>query len=125
IYYYYLAPHAFTDHNADGYFGTYINRDFVALFSNTDVRNLFETPYDATPANWNYYTTTKFTFAFDSDMPLMRTPEMILIEAEAMFKQTREGDAHNLLYELQLNRDPSAVKSSNTGNALYEEILRE
>ena len=123
--YYYLAPHAFSDHNADGYFGTYINREFVDLFSDTDVRNLFETPYTTTLDNWNHYTTTKFAFAFDSDMPLMRTPEMILIEAEAMFKQNRETEAHDLLYELQLNRDPLAVKSSNTGSALYEEILIE
>lgn len=123
--YYYLAPHAFSDHNADGYFGTYVNREFVALFSSTDVRNLFETPYGVTIDNFNYYTTTKFTFAFDSDMPLMRTPEMILIEAEAMFHQTRTTEAHDLLFVLQSNRDPSAVRSSNTGNALLEEILRE
>jgi len=123
--YYYLAPHAFTDHNADAYYGTYINSEFVALFSPTDVRNLFESPYDVAIDSWEYYTTTKFSFAFDSDMPLMRYPEMILIEAEAIFRQTREGEAHDLLYALQVNRDPSAVKSSNTGNALFEEILRE
>ncbi|WP_338359793.1 RagB/SusD family nutrient uptake outer membrane protein [Yeosuana marina] len=122
--YYYIAPHAFTDHNEDGYFGTWINRDFVNLFSSTDVRNLFETIYGGTEANWFYYTTTKFHFAFDSDMPLMRSPEMILIEAEAKLMQ---GDptAHDLLYELQLNRDPMAVKSTNTGNALLDEILVE
>ncbi|WP_372755456.1 RagB/SusD family nutrient uptake outer membrane protein [Mariniflexile sp.] len=125
--YYYIAPHAFTDHQADAYYGTYINRDFVALFSDSDVRNLFETPYGGSDANWNYYTTTKFHFAFDSDIPLMRTPEMILIEAEALFKQggANVDTAHDLLFQLQSNRDPLAVKSTNTGNALYEEILVE
>jgi len=125
--YYFGAPHVFTDHNADGYFGTYVNRDFVALFSSTDVRNLFETPYGGTPDNWDYYTTTKFTFAFESDVPIMRTPEMILIEAEAKFRQGGAGEtqAHDLLFQLQSNRDPNAVKSTNTGNALLEEILVE
>ena len=33
--------------------------------------------------------------------------------------------AHNLLWAIQSNRDASAVKSSNTGDALLEEILVE
>lgn len=122
--FFYIAPHAFTDHYNDGYFGTYVNREFAALFSATDVRNLFDNTYGGGPDDWFHLTTTKFTFQFDSDMPLMRTAEMILIEAEAKFKQ---GDmtAHDLLFELQSNRDPSAIKSSNTGDDLYEEILVE
>lgn len=124
--YYYAAPHAFTDHYNDGYFGTYVNKDFADLFSETDVRNTFDRTYSsAGPSDWWYLTTRKFTFAFDSDIVLMRTAEMILIEAEAKFKQGMTGEAHDLLYALQLNRDPNAVKSSNTGNALYEEILVE
>lgn len=55
----------------------------------------------------------------------MRTPEMILIEAEAMYKQGNDAGAHSLLYKLQKNRDAQAVKSSNVGAALYEEILTE
>lgn len=123
--FFYIAPHAFTDHYNDGYFGTYVNRDFAALFSDTDVRNLFDNTYGGDPDDWFYLTTTKFTFQFDSDMPLMRTAEMILIEAEAKFKQGDQTTAHNLLFELQLNRDSEAVKSSNTGDDLYEEILVE
>ncbi|MEI6865113.1 RagB/SusD family nutrient uptake outer membrane protein [Flavicella sp.] len=123
--YYYLAPHAFTDHYSPAYFGTYINVDFADLFSETDVRNLFVHTYEnTTPTDYTYLTTTKFIFAFDSDMPLMRTSEMILIESEALLN-SNEDQAHNLLYALQLNRDSSAVKSTNTGDALLNEILIE
>ena len=55
----------------------------------------------------------------------MRTPEMILIEAEAMYHQGQETEAHDLLFKLQSNRDPYAVKSAATGSALLEEILLE
>lgn len=123
--YYYAAPHAFIDHHADGYYATYVNSDFVAQFSATDVRNTFENLYDVTPSNYQYYTTSKFVFSFSSDIPIMRTAEMVLIEAEAKYRQSDEIGAHNVLYALQLNRDPNAIKSTNTGAALYEEILLE
>ena len=55
----------------------------------------------------------------------MRYPEMILIEAEAKYHQGFEQQAHNLLYTLQKDRDPEAVKSSNSGADLFEEILLE
>lgn len=120
--YYYTAIFPFTDFTTTGYRTTYANSNFVNLFSNTDVRKLFT----KMPQNdWRSYTTTKFKFNFGSDVPIIRTPEMILIEAEAMLKQGRTADAHNLLYALQKNRDAAAVKSTNTGAALLEEILVE
>lgn len=60
-----------------------------------------------------------------ADNPIIRTSEMILIEAEALQRQTKFVEAHNLLYTLQKNRDANAVKSTNTGAALLEEILVE
>lgn len=122
--YYYAAPHAFIDHYADGYYATYINSDFVDKFSATDVRNTFAQGYDVPVTNYQYYVTSKFVFTFASDIPIMRTAEMILIEAEAKYRQGK-ADAHDVLYALQVNRDPAAVKSTNTGAALYEEILLE
>lgn len=122
--FFYCAPHAFMDHYADAYFGTYINSNFVAEFSATDVRNTFENAYGAPVGHYMEYISTKFTFAFSSDIPMMRTAEMILIEAEAKYHQG-EADAHDLLYALQLDRDPSAVRSTNTGADLLEEILLE
>jgi len=122
--YYYCAPHSFTDHDAV-YTATFFNTNFVSMFSATDVRNTFQNIYGGSSTDWFQYVTTKFTFTFEADIPLMRTPEMILIEAEAMYHQGNEAGAHDLLFELQSNRDVNAVLSTNTGNDLFEEILIE
>ena len=49
---------------------------------------------------------------------------MILIEAEALY-YTNPTAAHNLLFALQVNRDATAVKSTNSGQALLDEIMVE
>lgn len=123
--YYFTALHAFTNHNANSYFGTFINEAFVAKFSDTDVRKLFENKYNRPQGHYQRYTTTKFTFEFVSDMPIMRLTEMILIESEAKARMGDEASAASLLYELQKNRDPNAIKSDNKGEDLIEEILLE
>lgn len=120
--YYYLAPHGFYTMEQSAYNNTFINKSFVALFSSTDVRNQFK---QTGLTDYRQWYTTKFDFSFDADYALIRYPEMILIEAECMFKNGNPSGAHDLLYKLQKNRDPQAVKSSNTGQALYEEILTE
>lgn len=124
--YYYSAPHAQADHMNEGYFGIFINSTFVDEFSETDVRNTFLNHYGVEEGNYQQYVSTKFDFEnFGVDTPLMRTPEMILIEAEALYHQGQEGDAHDLLYTIQVSRDPEAVRSNNSGSALFEEILLE
>lgn len=120
--YYYTAIFPFTDFTTNGYRTTYVNSNFVNLFSNTDVRKLFT---KMAQNDWRSYTTTKFKFNFGSDVPIIRYPEMILIEAEALYHQGKVNEAHDLLYILQKNRDTAAVKSTNTGAALLEEILIE
>jgi len=127
--YYWLAPHVFTDHVNGPYNGTYINNDFVNLFSATDARkNDFVNKFNVDPtdpANWYTWISNKFTFGFTSDYPLMRSAEMVLIEAEAKYYNSDPTGAHTLLFGLQSVRDPLAVKSGNTGTALLEEILVE
>lgn len=124
--YYFSAPHAQADHYNTSYYNAYVNDDFVELFSETDVRYLFANPYDVEPDSYRYWATTKFDFdGFGVDVPLMRTAEMILVEAEALYHQGSPDAAHDLLYRLQVNRDPQAVKSNNTGQDLLEEILVE
>lgn len=125
--YYFSAPHAQADHYVLSYQGTFFNGDFVALFSGTDVRNLFVAGRysGSTPASWFHYISRKFQFNFDSDIPIIRAPEMILIEAEAKYHNGDTPGAQALLYALQLNRDPDAVASGNTGAALLQEILVE
>ena len=55
----------------------------------------------------------------------MRSPEMMLIEAESLARTGQETAAATLLFELQSNRDASATASGNTGQALIDEILLE
>ncbi|WP_321280873.1 RagB/SusD family nutrient uptake outer membrane protein [Marinifilum fragile] len=123
--YYYIAPHAFTDHTEDAYFGTFFNNTFVATFSATDVRNEFWEGYPVGDDDYRNFISNKFEFSFEADMHIMRTAEMVLIDAEANYRNGDEDTAHDLLFALQSNRDPNAVKSANTGADLLEEILLE
>ncbi|WP_297985022.1 RagB/SusD family nutrient uptake outer membrane protein [uncultured Chryseobacterium sp.] len=120
--YYYLAPHGFFTMTESAYNNTYINKTLVALFTATDVRNTFA---KTTRTDYRQWYTKKFKFAFDADVPLIRTAEMILIEAESLYRSGNEAGAKSILYQLQKNRDASAVQSANTGAALLNEILVE
>lgn len=58
------------------------------------------------------------------DVIHMRASEMYLIEAEALARLGgRDADARNILFELVSERDPGYVLSTNTGQALVDEIL--
>ena len=75
-----------------------------------------------------YWGSRKFLVSnpvYAGDYPYMRSAEMYLIEAEALARTGNEPGARTLLLELQQNRDPSAVSSGNTGQALINEILTE
>lgn len=120
--YYYNAPSAFVDLVNPAYNNVFVNSNFANTFSDTDARNTF---FNTGFSGFRSVGTDKFVFAFDSDIVLMRTPEMILIEAEAKFRRGDEPGARELLYALQLNRDSNAVASNNSGTALEEEILLE
>jgi hypothetical protein len=110
-----------------GYNSVYVNSDIISLFSDSDVPNLFEAGiYDGVPTDYEYSVTTKFVENqdFSDDVVMMRVAEMYLIEAEAK-AELGEADAGDMLFELQSNRDPNAVKSGNTGQDLVDEILVE
>ena len=124
--YFDIAPHSFTDINGDGYGLAYWNRDFVDLFSDTDVRNTFNNQFEGEDeTRYNTWTSSKFKFDFASDIPIIRSVEMQLIEAEAKARTGEETEAANLLFELQKNRDINATPSGNIGESLIEEILIE
>jgi hypothetical protein len=57
------------------------------------------------------------------DVIHMRAAEMYLIEAEAEARGGDNATAQNVLYDLVSTRDDAYVKSSNTGQALVDEIL--
>jgi hypothetical protein len=57
------------------------------------------------------------------DVPLMRVAEMYLIEAEARAQMGDNAGAQQLLFKLVSTRDAGYVLSSNTGQALINEVL--
>ncbi len=58
------------------------------------------------------------------DIPLMRTAELFLIEAEARARSGgQDAAAAAVLYQLAVNRNPSYVLSTKTGAELIEEIM--
>jgi hypothetical protein len=78
-------PHAGTDHLTVSYLATYINVDFCRLVFCNRCKSCFskESGSITDLADYRYWITNKFTFTFDADHAIIRTPEMILIEAEA------------------------------------------
>ncbi|GHE56484.1 RagB/SusD family nutrient uptake outer membrane protein [Roseivirga thermotolerans] len=113
-----------------------INADLYDLIPSTDVRKGFwaVTPAERAainiPSNFAKYAymNTKFEALpsgtiGDGDVVLMRVAEMILIEAEANAHLGNDVAARTVLFELVSERDPNAVLSTNSGQALLNEIL--
>lgn len=114
-----------------------INSATYDKISSTDVRKKMWEPAPTT-ANFPLPTTAFQRVPFMSrkfsvkvvgqptlgDVPLMRSAEMYLILAEA-YARTAGGEvnARTALFSLVSKRDPSAVISTNTGQALVDEIL--
>ncbi len=122
--FFYAAPHVMTDHLTLSYQATYVNKSFTEEFADSDVRKLFFDIYgSSTP--YREFITTKFAFTFETDLPIMRKSEMVLVDAEAQARMGNDGPAQDLLFALQSARDASAVKSTSTGAALVDEILLE
>jgi hypothetical protein len=112
-----------------GYTGTvinafYIDSNFVNSFSSTDIRKA--TFVNSGRTDFKKWLSKKFgsTTNFNDHFVMMRSAEMWLIEAEAKAR-LGEADAGTILYAVQKNRDPNAVASGNTGQALINEILYE
>lgn len=139
---YYGTPSSFFEQTGSGYDAFWVSQELVSHFSTTDIRNTFFV-FDPTPGAPDYLATNKFGTAsqfpvtlltgqtvaqnmidFNESLNMMRVGEMYLIEAEAKARQG-ESDAGDVLFALQSNRDPQAVKSGNTGQALINEILLE
>jgi hypothetical protein len=57
------------------------------------------------------------------DVPLMRSAEMFLIEAEARARMGQDGPARTALFTLVRARNPNYVLSTNSGDALINEIM--
>lgn len=87
------------------------------------------------PGTWKHYNKTpKYTSlkfisqpgpgVFIGDYIYLRNTEFYLTKAEALARQGgKDGDAQQVLYDLNSVRDPSYVKSTKTGQDLIDEIL--
>jgi len=107
----------------------YINNTFVSLFTATDIRNTFlAAPGQSSALTWKKFVTYKFqdNATQTGDFVMMRAAEMYLIEAEGDAQQGLLEPAKDVLFVLQKQRDPNAVRSTATSkDALINEILVE
>lgn len=69
-------------------------------------------------ANIKFYDDTDF----EGDYVFMRASEMYLIEAEAKARMNDDTGARQALFDVITNKDASYVLSTNSGNALLDEI---
>lgn len=104
-----------------------ITLDLYNSFPETDVRrNLFVAPGDGT-GNLVDLNQMKFLVkaigSWEGDYLFMRLAEMYLIKAEADARAGQSGPAQQALYDLISRRDPSYTQSTNTGQALIDEIM--
>lgn len=99
----------------------YVNVDKVLTYEGDALQR------DAPYYSRNGYLMNKFYFrdAWDLNVPMMRSAEMFLIEAEAESEQNHDGLAQDALFEVQRRAITGAVKSTNTGTALKTEIRNE
>lgn len=112
-----------------------INSALYGMITATDIRKKM---WEPTPTSANFplpantfvrepYMSRKFSIRelpTIGDVPYIRLAEMYLTMAEAYAKTPgKEADAQAALYTLAVNRDPDYVLSTNTGQALIDEIM--
>lgn len=114
---------------ATGYRSFMADPNFRKLFEDNDIRKtLFSPVTDTTDALLGWLKYVKFVNKADksADIPLMRSSEMDLIEAESNARLGNLTDAVNELNEIRLKRNLAAVSAGDyTQGSLTEEILLE
>ena len=137
------------DHNTFFYsYFAYISANFNSTVIRTQPRAINATLYNAIPATdvrkrmWDLtgatvpvppggarvpYQNKKFLAKSDAssvgDVPYMRAAEMYLIEAEARARQGQTAAAQAALFTLARSRNFNYLQSTNTGQALIDEIF--
>lgn len=101
----------------------FLNDIFAETFDAADIR--FDEQIEPDPWGAGLYISYKFRDTPDllGDFVYMRAATMWLIEAEALARDGRDGEAQLVLWELQDARN--AVRSANTGSDLIDDILLE
>lgn len=111
----------------------YINDSFYKLFSSSDIRRSLIVPNPNSNEAENDNSLTLVTTKIKDEIPaakgphmiLMRGAEMLLIEAECLARMGREQESQDVLYILQVKRDPLAKKSKALSEVLLDEIFVE
>lgn len=111
---------------------------FVPLYNQISATDVRKQLWDPTGTNTSFpvvaggtrypYMTRKFSLVnagnSNGDLVFMRSAEMYLIEAEALARQGgQDVAARQALFTLAKQRDPSYVLSTNSGQALINEIM--
>jgi hypothetical protein len=132
----FLAVSSFYDPYDSGYSSFRVTDDFFNSFAANDERKkqfLVKSSPTAAPTTGAYrrrgegYLINKFDFTTTTanNQVLIRSSEMYLIEAEAEARLGNEPAAKQALLAIQQRAGVATVVSTNTGNALIEEILLE
>lgn len=109
-----------------GYSSMRADDEFVNTFHPEDVRGfnfLLEETID--PDNYLILKFNHNQIIGNAELISIRGSEMYLIEAEAEAELGNDGAAQDILYEIQSRAQASAIKSTNTGQDLIDEILLE
>ena len=115
-----------------------INKPLFDMITDTDIRKTLwsedgqhsnlQDGYEIL-SNFSRYPYTNQKFLAESssvslmDVPMMRSAEMYLIEAEALARDSKDGEAAQVLYDLVSTRDEAYTLSANSGQDLIEEIM--
>ena len=113
-----------------GYNSIIPDPNFVDLFEDGDIRkSLFEVATQPAEALYAHYRYKKFRNKYpnhDGHIVLMRSSEMILIEAEAQARLNNTEDAVQTLNELRVHRNLPELTASDFNNvSILDEILLE
>lgn len=132
----FLAVQSFYEPYDQGYSSFRATQEFLNSFSDNDIRkNQFKIP-DASGGDLttgvitksgNGYLISKFIYrgTWDNQQLLLRSSEMVLIEAESEARLGNEAAAKAALLLIQQRAIPGTGTSANTGQALIAEILYE
>jgi hypothetical protein len=96
-----------------------IDKRLYEAIPETDSR---KTAFEDEAGGFLNYKFFDFTF-FEGDYVYMRVAEMYLMEAEALARGGNDSSARQVLYDLVSTRDTGYILSSNSGQALIDEIL--
>lgn len=96
-------------------------------FPRAQDKNFKPAPIIPTGGQKRNYMANKFLLADESmkcgDVPWMRLPEMMLIVAECKARMGQYAEAAQALYPLAHHRDPEYKLSTNTGEAMIDEVM--